>query len=130
MGTTRHKINGKGKMMVVTPSRLAAVKYTQAIREYIKNNSELTEAELEKLKWAIKIKKNERSMYIQKFILPDAKISYEYQNLMGREYGANLAGPIPGMVTTGAGAGGNTATMLPLFAMHSSPSYSKFGIYA
>ena len=36
--TTRNKIGGKGKMMVVTPSRLAAVKYAQFIKEYIKNN--------------------------------------------------------------------------------------------
>lgn len=86
--------------------------------------------ELEKLKWAIKMKKNERSMYIQKFILPDAKLSYEYQNLMGRDYGANMAGPLPGRVVSGPGAGGGTATMLPLFAMHSSPSYHKLGIYA
>jgi len=109
------------------------VRTPQALEEFTKllvDETYNVSPELEKLKWAIKMKKNERSMYIQKFILPDAKISYEYQNLMGREYGANLAGPIPGMVTTGAGAGGNTATMLPLFAMHSSPSYSKLGIYA
>ncbi len=109
------------------------VRTAQALEEFTKMLVDETynvSPELEKLKWAIKMKKNERSMYIQKFILPDAKVSYEYQNLMGREYGANLAGPIPGMVTSGAGAGGNTATMLPLFAMHSSPSYSKLGIYA
>ena len=109
------------------------VRTPQALEEFTKllvDETYNVSPELEKLKWAIKMKKNERSMYIQKFILPDAKLSYEYQNLMGREYGANLAGPIPGMVTTGAGAGGNTATMLPLFAMHSSPSYSKLGIYA
>ena len=35
MTTTRHKIGGKGKMMVVTSSRLAAVKYCQACRKYI-----------------------------------------------------------------------------------------------
>lgn len=33
--TTQHKIGGKGKMMVVTSSRLAAVKYCNEIRRYI-----------------------------------------------------------------------------------------------
>lgn len=33
--TTRHKIGGKGKMMVVTDSRLAAVRYFHEIKQYI-----------------------------------------------------------------------------------------------
>ena len=35
MNTTRHKIGGKGKMMVITSSRLAAVRYCQECRRYI-----------------------------------------------------------------------------------------------
>lgn len=35
---TRHKIGGRGKMMVVTASRLAAVRYVQEIRRYIEAN--------------------------------------------------------------------------------------------
>lgn len=35
---TRHKINGKGKMMVVTASRLAAVRYFHAIQRYISSH--------------------------------------------------------------------------------------------
>lgn len=35
---TRHKIGGRGKMMVVTASRLAAVRYVQEIRRYIAAN--------------------------------------------------------------------------------------------
>ena len=35
---TRHKIGGRGKMMVVTASRLAAVRYIQEIRRYIDAN--------------------------------------------------------------------------------------------
>ncbi len=35
MDTTRHKIGGKGKMMVVTSSRAAAVKYVIEIRRYV-----------------------------------------------------------------------------------------------
>ncbi|MGN0661907.1 MAG: UvrB domain 3-containing protein, partial [Faecalibacterium sp.] len=33
--TTRHKINGRGKMMVVTSSRLAAVRYFHEVKRYI-----------------------------------------------------------------------------------------------
>ena len=36
--TTRHKIGGRGKMMVVTDSRLAAVRYFHAIKKYIEDN--------------------------------------------------------------------------------------------
>lgn len=35
---TRKAINGRGKMMVVTSSRLAAVRYYEAINKYIKDN--------------------------------------------------------------------------------------------
>ncbi len=35
LNTTRNKINGKGKMMVVTSSRLAAVRYYREIKRYI-----------------------------------------------------------------------------------------------
>ena len=35
MGTTRHRIGGRGKMMVVTSSRLAAVRYFHECRRYI-----------------------------------------------------------------------------------------------
>ncbi len=37
-GTTRFKIGGKGKMMVVTDSRLAAVRYFHEIKRYIKEH--------------------------------------------------------------------------------------------
>ena len=35
LGTTRHKIGGRGKMMVVTSSRLAAVRYYHEVKRYI-----------------------------------------------------------------------------------------------
>ena len=35
LGTTRHKIGGRGKMMVITSSRLAAVRYYHECRRYI-----------------------------------------------------------------------------------------------
>ena len=34
-GTTMHKIGGRGKMMVVTPSRLSAVRYYHEVKRYI-----------------------------------------------------------------------------------------------
>ncbi len=36
--TTKNKINGKGKMMVVTSSRLAAVRYYHAMKKYLEDN--------------------------------------------------------------------------------------------
>lgn len=39
LNTTANKINGKAKAMVVTPSRLHAVKYVKAFKEYIKKIS-------------------------------------------------------------------------------------------
>ena len=36
--TTRHKINGRGKMMIVTDSRLAAVRYFHEIKRYIEEH--------------------------------------------------------------------------------------------
>jgi outer membrane protein TolC len=42
--------------------------------------------ELVKLRAAIKMKDYESSMYYQKFILPDAKLSLDYTSLFGREY--------------------------------------------
>lgn len=35
---TKHKIGGKGKMMVVTASRLAAVRYYHEIKAYLEAN--------------------------------------------------------------------------------------------
>lgn len=109
---------------VRTPSALE--KFTQMLVD----ESFTVAPELVKLRTAMAMKKNERSMYVQKFILPDAKLSYQYQNLIGRQYGADTAGPIPGKVVTGPGAGGIALTNLPLSAMHSESSYSRFGIFA
>ncbi len=109
---------------VRTPSALE--KFTQMLVD----ESFTVAPELVKLRTAMAMKKNERSMYVQKFILPDAKLSYQYQNLIGRQYGADTAGPIPGKVVTGPGAGGIALTNLPLYAMHSESSYSRFGIFA
>lgn len=42
--------------------------------------------ELTKLKAAMKMKDYEAKMYYQKFILPDAKLTYEYTSLMDRQF--------------------------------------------
>ena len=78
--------------------------------------------ELVKLRTAIAMKKNERSMYVQKFILPDAKVSYQYQTLMGREYGKDSAmlGPLPML----------GSVPLSYNTLRAGTSYSRFGIFA
>ncbi len=55
--------------------------------------------ELSKLKAAIKMKDYERNMYYQKFILPDAKLTYTYTSLMNREFTRPMAValPVPGV---------------------------------
>jgi hypothetical protein len=50
--------------------------------------------ELAKLKAAIKMKDYERNMYYQKFILPDAKLSYTYTSLINREYTSPMTIPL------------------------------------
>lgn len=72
--------------------------------------------ELAKLKAAIKMKDYERNMYYQKFILPDAKLTYTYTSLINREYTRPMAVTIPGL-------GGIT---LP----HSNATNGLFGIFA
>jgi len=66
-------------------------------------------------------------MYIQKFILPDAKISYQYQTLMGREWAKNSAN-----LNIPAGVIAPVDLNLPLGydPLRASSSYSRFGIYA
>lgn len=52
--------------------------------------------ELAKLKAAIKMKDYERNMYYQKFILPDAKLTYTYTSLMNREFTRPMSVTLPG----------------------------------
>lgn len=53
--------------------------------------------ELAKLKAAIKMKDYERNMYYQKFILPDAKLSYTYTSLINREFTRPMSVALPGL---------------------------------
>lgn len=108
---------------VTTPQALE--KFTQMLTE----EAFKVAPELAKLKLAIKMKKDERNMYLQKFILPDAKLSYTYTSLMGREFGGNLpsaplaytppaGGTIPGSMWTNLGVlrPGATNAQLGIFA--------------
>lgn len=76
--------------------------------------------ELAKLKAAIKMKDYERNMYYQKFILPDAKLSYTYTSLMNRQYTSDMTIPL---YMPGAGL-----TSVPLG--HANPTNGQLGIYA
>lgn len=76
--------------------------------------------ELAKLKAAIKMKDYELRMYVQKFILPDAKISLEYQDLINPQYTGDvmvpLYTPMTGLIYNSMG--------------HSKSSYGRIGIFA
>lgn len=50
--------------------------------------------ELAKLKAAMRMKNVERGMYIQKFFLPDAKLTLQYQSLFGRHYAGDVKIPL------------------------------------
>ncbi|HNW25353.1 MAG TPA: TolC family protein [Candidatus Gastranaerophilaceae bacterium] len=85
--------------------------------------------ELAKLKTAIEMKNAEAAMYYQKFILPDAKLTYTYTSLMDRQFAAGLpsapfaysppaGGTIPGSMWTNLSAlrPGATNSQLGIFA--------------
>jgi outer membrane protein TolC len=65
---------------VSTPKNL------ESFTEMLVNEAYKTSPELAKLRAAKKMKEYERSMYLQKFILPDAKLSLAYTSLMNREF--------------------------------------------
>lgn len=71
--------------------------------------------ELAKLKAAIKMKDYERNMYYQKFILPDAKLTYTYTSLIDRQFTSPMTINLP--------IGGIT---LP----HSNATNGLFGVFA
>lgn len=76
--------------------------------------------ELEKLRAAIKMKDYELRMYVQKFILPDAKLSLDYQDLINPSYAGDveipLYTPMTGLIYNSMG--------------HSKSSSARFGVYA
>lgn len=76
--------------------------------------------ELAKLKAAIKMKDYERNMYYQKFILPDAKLTYTYTSLIDRKYTSDMTIPLYTPMT------GLTAVPLG----HANPTNGQLGIFA
>lgn len=84
--------------------------------------------ELAKLKAAIKMKQYEMAMYYQKFVLPSAKLSYDYTALLHPSYAGDVTLAQPSWVP------GVTPTMDPTHGLyslpHSNPTNGKFGIYA
>ena len=75
--------------------------------------------ELEKLKAAMRMKNIERGMYIQKFVLPDAKLELKYQSLFGRHYTSPTTLPVRDIRTGG------------LFTMpNADPTHGYLGIFA
>ena len=87
--------------------------------------------ELAKLRAAIKMKKYEMGMYYQKFILPSAKLSFEYTSLINPEYTGNVE------VLQPAGLpGSNIQPLMPGFdhgfyaLPHANKTNGKFGIFA
>ena len=74
--------------------------------------------ELSKLKAAIKMKEYERNMYYQKFILPDAKLTYTYTSMMNREYTRpmSVSLPVPGLPPVVIPSSDATNAQLGIFA--------------
>ncbi len=81
--------------------------------------------ELAKLRAAIRMKNAERGMYIQKFVLPDAKLTLQYQSLFGRHYAKDVT--IPTAVPFGPGG-----SLVPynITMPHSEKTNGYLGIFA
>ena len=77
--------------------------------------------ELVKLKTALKMKDYEEKMYYQKFILPDAKLSLDYNSLFGREYTNPATLPVQDM---------RKAPGTPFTMPWANPTYGRLGIFA
>lgn len=71
----------------------------QALEQFtvmLKDRAFVVAPELAKLNAAIKMKDYERNMYYQKFILPDAKLTYTYTSLMNRDFTRPMSVSLPG----------------------------------
>ena len=78
--------------------------------------------ELAKLKAAMRIKNVERGMYIQKFFLPDAKLSLAYQSLFSRHYTSPTTLPVADMRFLPA--------MQPFTMPNANPTHGYLGLFA
>ena len=78
--------------------------------------------ELAKLKAAMRIKNVERGLYIQKFFLPDAKLSLAYQSLFSRHYTSPTTLPVADMRFLPA--------MKPFTMPNANPTHAYLGLFA
>ncbi len=92
---------------VITPKQL------EAFTQMLVDEAFEVAPELEKLRTAMKVKDNEMAMYVQKFVLPDAKISYDYTSLGNRHFTSPMS--IPGT---------------PITLPPADPTFGRLGIYA
>ena len=106
----------------------------QNLETFIKmlvNASYNVSPELAKLRTAQQMKKAEMGMYIQKFVLPDAKMELTYTTLPGRHYASEYPSMVmlPTFGPTGSPIG---STALPLGQMlgHANKDNVYFGIFA
>lgn len=81
--------------------------------------------ELAKLRAAMRIKNTERGMYIQKFVLPDAKLSLAYQSLFDRHYTSPTTLPVSDMRFWPAGIMNHPFTM-----PNANPTHGYLGLFA
>jgi len=96
--------------------------------------------ELAKLRAAIKMKKYEMAMYYQKFVLPSAKLSFEYTSLINPEYTGNVEMLQPTSLGTHPLTGSSVPTGIQgafpgadhgFYALpHANKTNGKFGIFA
>ena len=77
--------------------------------------------ELAKLRAAMRIKNVERGMYIQKFFLPDAKLSLSYQSLFSRHYTSPTTLPVQDM---------RLPAGKPFTMPHANPTHAYLGLFA
>lgn len=88
--------------------------------------------ELAKLRTAQQMKKTEMGMYIQKFVLPDAKLQLEYTTLPGRQYASDFPTVMLPNLNARTGLPTGSVTPLPLNQLleHSKRDSVYFGLFA
>jgi len=102
---------------VVTPQNLE--RFTQMLVE----DSIKVAPELAKLRAALKMKGYEKGMFIQRFVLPDAKLSLEYTSLFDRHYTSPV--DLPLFVPPPYGTGMQSFTLPP-----AKPTFGRMGLFA
>ena len=96
-------------------------RYLEEFTQMLVDESYKVSPELAKLRAAIKMKDYEMGMYVQKFILPDAKLSLEYTSLMDAKYAKDVR------IYQPLGPGGSH---IPVNMGHPNATNLKFGIFA